>query len=175
MPFAIFITGGFGVGKTTVLDHVGDLLAETGRPFSLLDVDWFHRSWPVADDDPENRIIEARNIRAVWENYRAAGPRQVVVTGVLRNDADRRRYEQALGMELRSVRLEAGRAEVERRLARRYPDRPDALRWHLENLDAPTSDDGDSAVDELVLSTEGVPPRETARAIVDHFFGPAAP
>lgn len=44
--YAIFLNGGFGVGKSSTLEHVGDLLAEARRPFSLMDVDWFHRSWP---------------------------------------------------------------------------------------------------------------------------------
>ena len=63
--YAIFLNGSYGVGKTSVLDHVGNLLAARGRPFSLMDVDWFHRSWPVADDDPDNTLVEARATRTV--------------------------------------------------------------------------------------------------------------
>ncbi|MFK4084571.1 hypothetical protein ACI2LF_10715 [Kribbella sp. NPDC020789] len=44
--YAIFLNGGYGVGKSSTLEHVGDLLAAAGTPFSLMDVDWFHRSWP---------------------------------------------------------------------------------------------------------------------------------
>lgn len=40
----IFLNGSYGVGKSATLDRVGDLLAESNRPFSLMDVDWFHRS-----------------------------------------------------------------------------------------------------------------------------------
>lgn len=36
---ALLLNGTYGVGKSAVLDHVGDLLAEAGRPFSLMDVD----------------------------------------------------------------------------------------------------------------------------------------
>jgi len=63
--YAIFLNGGYGVGKSATLEHVGDLLASAGRPFSLMDVDWFHRSWPPAD--PDNALIEAHNIAAVWK------------------------------------------------------------------------------------------------------------
>jgi len=65
--YAIFLNGGYGVGKSSTLEHVGDLLARAGRPFSLMDVDWFHRSWPPAEH--ENAQIEADNIAAVWQNY----------------------------------------------------------------------------------------------------------
>lgn len=50
--YVIFLNGSYGVGKSSAIDHVGDLLAEYGKAFSLMDVDWFHRSWPPADDDP---------------------------------------------------------------------------------------------------------------------------
>jgi hypothetical protein len=71
--YAIFLNGSYGVGKTATLDHVGNLLAAPGRPFALMDGGWFHRSWPVADHDPDTTAIEAQNIAAVWGNYRAVG------------------------------------------------------------------------------------------------------
>ena len=61
-PPALLLNGAYGVGKSAVLEHLGDLLAEAGRPFSLIDVDWFHRSWPPASWDPENVVVEARAI-----------------------------------------------------------------------------------------------------------------
>lgn len=67
--YVIFLNGGYGVGKSSTLDHVGDLLADSGRAFCLMDVDWFHRSWPSAADDPENVFIEAENMTAAWSNY----------------------------------------------------------------------------------------------------------
>lgn len=81
--FVIFLNGSYGVGKTSTLDHVGDLLAEALMPFSLMDVDCFHRSWPPGDDDPTNVITEAANIALVWRNYKSTGPRQLVVSGVI--------------------------------------------------------------------------------------------
>jgi hypothetical protein len=46
-----------------------------------MDVDWFHRAWPPAEDDPENVLTEADNMAAVWKNYLRIGPRQLVVAG----------------------------------------------------------------------------------------------
>ncbi|HIW29860.1 MAG TPA: hypothetical protein H9987_07580 [Candidatus Luteococcus avicola] len=68
--YVIFLNGTFGVGKSSVLDHIGDLMVVQARPFALFDVDWFHRSWPVAVDDPANVLVEAANMSAVWRNYR---------------------------------------------------------------------------------------------------------
>ncbi|MGO1339231.1 MAG: hypothetical protein ACTML1_06545, partial [Cellulosimicrobium funkei] len=66
--FGIFLNGSYGVGKSSTLDHLADLFAEAELPFSLFDVDWFHRSWPPAPTDPQNVLTEADNIRAVWRN-----------------------------------------------------------------------------------------------------------
>ncbi len=66
--YAIFLNGAYGVGKSSVLDHLGDLLAETGTAFSLMDIAWFHRSWPSGAEDPENVLTEAQNLTAVWRN-----------------------------------------------------------------------------------------------------------
>jgi hypothetical protein len=93
--FVIFLNGSYGVGKSSTLDHVGDLMAEALMPFSLMDVDWFHRSWPPGDHDPANVIIEAANMAAVWQNYRSTGPRQLVVSGVISSPQDHARYEAA--------------------------------------------------------------------------------
>ncbi len=107
--YAIFLNGSYGVGKSAVLDAVGDRLAASGRAFSVMDVDWFHRSWPVAEGDTENTVLEARNIAAVWANYRAAGPRQLVLSGVATSSADLDRYAAAVGLPVRSIRWSRAR------------------------------------------------------------------
>jgi chloramphenicol 3-O-phosphotransferase len=168
--FVIFLNGCYGVGKSAVLDRIGDLLAEGGRPFSLLDVDWFHRSWPTAPDDPENVLVEARNLSAVWRNYRASGPRQPVVSGVLATPDDRRRYERAFGLDVRPVRLEADDEVIAERLRRRYgADRPDALRWHLERVEELARRLRAVDQDERVISTSFRTPRAIAEDVLDHF------
>lgn len=34
---AIFLNGSYGVGKSSTLDHIADLLADAGQPFSLME------------------------------------------------------------------------------------------------------------------------------------------
>lgn len=168
--YAIFLNGSYGVGKTATLDHVGNVLAAAGRPFALMDVDWFHRSWPVADHDPDNTVIEAQNIAAVWAAYRAAGPRQLVLSGVIASRTDLHRYEDAVGMPVRAVRLVAEPPTVESRLRRRYDaDQDDALSWHLERYAELQDRQAREDLDEAVIATDGTIPVEVARAVVAHF------
>lgn len=172
--YAIFLNGSYGVGKTATLEHVGDLLAAANRPFTLMDVDWFHRSWPVADHDPDNTAIEAQNIAAVWANYRAAGPRQLVLSGVIAGRSDLDRYERAVEMPVRTLRLVADPATVEARLRRRYdPAQADALSWHLARYAGLRERQARAALDEAVIATDGRTPAEVARAVVAHFGTPA--
>jgi hypothetical protein len=146
--YVIFLNGSYGVGKTATLDAIGNLLAEAGRPFSLMDVDWFHRSWPLAAFDEHNTIIEARNMAAVWANYRSAGPRQLVVSGVLTSHDDLDRYADALRMAVRPVRLVAAEATIRARLRQRYdPSRAAELDWHVERYAGVRDRQAEAALD----------------------------
>lgn len=168
--WAIVLNGGYGVGKSTTLEHVGDLLAQAGRPFGLMNVDWFHRCWPPAPDDPDNVHTEAANLAAVWAGYRRAGPRQPVLSGVLTDDADRRRYAAALELPVRSVRLVADASVAAERLTRRYdPDRQEALHWHLQRHETLARRLAESDLDEHVIATDALSPREAAHRVLAHF------
>lgn len=174
--FVIFLNGSYGVGKTSTLDHVGDLLAEAHVPFSLMDVDWFHRSWPPGDHDPANVLIEAENMAAVWRNYKNTGPRQLVVSGVISNPQDRARYEAAFELRVRPVRLVAEDREIESRLRRRYtPEQGSSLEWHLDRYRYLNSSLAQSAMDEAVIDTSGRGPRDVATSILNHFFSETDP
>lgn len=168
--YVIFLNGGYGVGKSSTLDHVGDLLADSGRAFSLMDVDWFHRSWPPAADDPENVLIEADNMTAAWSNYLRAGPRQPVVAGVMASSRDRDRYAEVFALPIRSIRLVASPAVVEARLRGRYTEHQGAnLSWHLERHADLTESLDLNGLDEAVVDTSELSPRSVAAAVLEHF------
>lgn len=168
--FVIFINGSYGVGKSSALDHVGDLLARTTQPFSLMDVDWFHRSWPPASADLGNVLIEADNLAAVWSNYRRVGRRQLVVSGVITSLEERRRYATAFGMTVRSVRLEASNAVTEARLRGRYSDaQGHALDWHLDRHVELTGRLRRADLDELTIATDDLAPSEVAERLLRQF------
>ncbi|QIS44000.1 AAA family ATPase [Clavibacter capsici] len=164
-PPALLLNGTYGVGKSAVLDHVGDLLAEAGRPFSLMDVDWYHRSWPPAAWDPENVVVEARAMAAAWTLFQEAGPRQLVVSGVVAERADLDRYRDALGIDVRCVRLTASPAAVEARLRSRYDaDRRAARDWHLARHAELATRLRAADLDETEIATDGRTPRQVAVA-----------
>jgi hypothetical protein len=157
--YAIFLNGGYGVGKSSTLDHLGDLLAKAGRPFSLMDVDWLHRSWPPAD--PDNALIEAHNIAAVWTNYRSAGPRQLVMCGVISTTANQERYAAAVERRIRMVRLTANADITRQRLRRRYSaSQRSALEWHLERCAEIAARLEVADLDELVIDTSTLVSRD---------------
>ncbi|RII90976.1 AAA family ATPase [Clavibacter californiensis] len=167
-PPALLLNGTYGVGKSAVLDHIGDLLAEAGRPFSLMDVDWFHRSWPPASWDPENVVIEARAMAATWALFQEAGPRQLVVSGVVAERADLDRYRDALGIDVRCVLLTASPAVVEARLRSRYDDdRRAARHWHLARHADLAARLREADLHLAVIATDDRTPRQVARAALD--------
>lgn len=158
------------MGKSSTLDHLGDLLAESATPFALMDVDWFHRCWPPAADDPDNLLTEAENLAAVWSAYRRTSPRQLVVSGVMVSPHDRERYERTFGMPVRSVRLEATPEVTEARLRRRHgQDRVRSLDWHLGRHVELATRLARADGDELCIRTDDLSPREVARRVLVHF------
>lgn len=166
----IFLNGVYGVGKSSTLEHIGDQLAGLARPFSLFDVDWFHRSWPPGADDPDNVTTEALNIAAVWDNYRRVGTRQPVISGVIATSADRTRYANAFGLPVRPVLLWASPETVKQRLSARYSEEQGAaLRWHLDRHADLAERLRDSRQYETVIDTDGITPADAARAVLAHF------
>ncbi|GAA0593203.1 hypothetical protein GCM10010174_05390 [Kutzneria viridogrisea] len=129
---ALLITGPVGVGKTTVAEAVGDLLAEARVPHAVIDLDWLRWSWPSPSDDPFNLGLELRNLGSVARNYLDAGARRLVLAGVVESRADRQRYVEALGVGLTVCRLSADLAVIRDRLVQRHDGDAEGLRWHLE-------------------------------------------
>jgi hypothetical protein len=88
----IFLNESYGAGKTSTLDHVGDLLAEAGKPFSLMDVDWFTAPGLPALMIPPTSFPSPQTWPSSGGTKRA-GPRQLVVSGVIASRQDRAGYE----------------------------------------------------------------------------------
>ncbi|MFI5693495.1 AAA family ATPase [Kribbella sp. NPDC051586] len=128
---ALLITGSVGVGKTSVAEAVGELLAGAAIPHAVIDLDWLARYWPSATDDPFNFALELRNLRSVARNYLAAGADRLVLAGVVESRAGRERYAEAIGVDLAVCRLSADLAVIRQRLMQRHGNGDDGLRWHL--------------------------------------------
>ncbi|WP_226899784.1 AAA family ATPase [Nonomuraea phyllanthi] len=131
MAAALLITGTVGVGKTSVADAAGDVLADEGVPNAVIDLDWLRRSWPSPPGDPFNGGLALRNLRAVAANFLASGAERLVLAGVIEDRGERARYEEALGVPLTVCRVRLPLAETRRRLRGRHVLDPEGLDWHL--------------------------------------------
>ncbi|UQN31136.1 chloramphenicol phosphotransferase CPT family protein [Brachybacterium kimchii] len=168
--FGIFLNGSYGVGKSSTLEHLADLFAEAELPFSLFDVDWFHRSWPTATTDPENVLTEADNIRAVWRNYRQTGPRTPLIAGVITKAKDLERYKQCFELPLRVVHLTASSDVAELRLRGRYTSSQHrALTWHLGDHERLARELHQLPSHDLVVDTDHRSSAEVAAVVFDEF------
>ena len=129
---ALLITGPVGVGKTSVAEAVGDLLAGAAIPHAVIDLDWLACYWPSPTDDPFNFALELRNLRSLARNYLDAGADRMVLAGVVESRAGRERYAEAIGVDLAVCRLSADLAVIRQRLIQRHGSGDDdGLRWHL--------------------------------------------
>jgi hypothetical protein len=153
-PAALLITGTVGAGKTTVAEAVGDALAARGVPHAVIDLDWLRRCWPSPPGDPFNGALTLRNLRAVTQNFRAAGATRLVLAGVLESRAERDDHERAVGMPLVVCRLTVDLPTVRQRLLSRHDPR-----WYLDRSGELHSVLEQAEVEDVVVdaSTAAVP------------------
>ena len=116
----LIISGSMGVGKTTVLSEVSDLLAEADVPHAAIDLDWLSVMHPDQPDHGE-RLMFA-NLRAIWSAYAAAGAERLVVARVVEGRAELQHYRQAVpGAEPLVCLLEASVETMQERVRIREP------------------------------------------------------
>lgn len=117
----IIVTGPVGVGKTSVMTEIVELLLPTGIHFAAVDMDALSWCYPaVPGDDRFRSNLTFRNLAAVWENFRATGASRLVIARVIERRAEIERYRQAIpGAQVTVTRLRAGAATLEDRVTRR--------------------------------------------------------
>ncbi|WDZ84224.1 hypothetical protein [Micromonospora cathayae] len=83
-PFPVlWLYGPPGVGKTTVGWEIYHQLVRDGSPVGYVDIDQVGICYPEPTDDPGRHRLKARTLAALLPNYRSAGARGVVVSGVV--------------------------------------------------------------------------------------------
>ncbi|MEV5967314.1 AAA family ATPase [Kribbella sp. NPDC051952] len=117
---ALLITGSVGVGKTSVAEAVGELLAGAAIPHAVIDLDWLACYWPSPTDDPFNFDLQLRNLRSMARNYLDAGAERLVLAGVVESREDRERYAGAIGVDVAVCRLSADLEVIRQRLIQRH-------------------------------------------------------
>jgi hypothetical protein len=112
----LWLYGVTGVGKSTVGFESFQILCRTGQPAAYVDVDQIGFSGGTVTD----HHLRASNLAGLWQTYRAAGARALVVVGPLESRAAADCYAEALpAATFTWCRLHAGRDELRRRIAER--------------------------------------------------------
>lgn len=78
----LWLCGPPGVGKSTVGWEIFSQLTRAGIEVGYIDIDQLGMCLPEAASDPGRYRMKAQNLGSVVANFRAAGARCVVVSGV---------------------------------------------------------------------------------------------
>ncbi|MFE6684650.1 hypothetical protein [Streptomyces sp. NPDC057729] len=165
VPTALLINGTVGVGKTSVAEGVGGLLADAGIPHAVIDLDWLRQSWPTPSGDRFNFGIMLRNLSSIAGNYLAAGAVRLVLAGVIEDPEDRKLCGDAMGIGLSVCRLHAELPVIHERLVRRHENEPATLRWHLARAGELAGILEQAAVDDFTVDATTRPAAEVAAEV----------
>ncbi|REF36213.1 ATP-binding protein [Thermasporomyces composti] len=127
VPF-LLISGPPGVGKTTVGWEIFDQVVDEGHRAALVDPDLIGVCWPAQRTTPTNERLKARNLEAMWRNYRDAGARCLIAAGEIENRDRFAAYVDAIpGAVPTLCRLTARHDELRRRIVTRGRERGEEI------------------------------------------------
>lgn len=167
-PLVVIVTGPVGAGKTTTAIALSDHLETAGVAHAMIDMDHLSWVWPAAPDDRFNTRLAFRNLANMAIAYREHGVGVLVIAGVIEEEADRARYQQAIpGAHVVIVRLRVPLSRVADQLHGR--DSGDSLAWSLNRalelegiMDAAGIGSGEG---DMLLEVDGAAPDEVAKMI----------
>ena len=161
----LWLCGPPGVGKSTVGWQIFAQLTEAKIEAGYVDIDQLGMCYPERISDPGRHRMKVQNLGAVVANYRAAGARCVVVSGVL--DPGRGLHAGMVPLAALTVcRLRVGRDELRQRFLGRG-GRAGVLEEVLSQADAmDASDFADVSAD-----ISGPPVTEATRLVRERIAG----
>lgn len=164
---AILLTGTVGVGKTTVLTELGELLERGEEPYALVDLDWLAWIRPAVATGATVTGVLCDNLRHVAATFRAAGVERIAFARATSDPGEIEGIREALGADrLAVIRLTAAPATIEARLRAR--DRGDQLTEHLLEATAFAAAAEASGIGDLVLATDTADAAAVARTAMAH-------
>jgi hypothetical protein len=161
----ILVTGTVGVGKTSVLVEIGEVLDGRDEPYALVDLDWL--AWLRPDPTGGATVLGvlAENLGHVSATFRRAGVERLVLARAIRHGAEVAAIREALGpCDLTVARLVASHGVVEERLRRR--DSGAQLAEHLAEAAAFAAEAEDADLGDMVVPTDDIGAAEAARVIL---------
>ncbi len=168
----LLITGPVGVGKTSVLGEVTELLEAAGIAFAAVDLDglsWCYPSPP--GDDRFRSSLTLRNLAAVWRNFEAAGAGRLVLSRVIESRDELDRYREAVpGADITVVRLRASDAALRERVDRREIGLGHG--WHSARAIELARLMDERKVEDVLVETDGRTVDEIAREVLRRALWP---
>ena len=114
------------MGKSTIGFRLYQRCLQAGLTAGYVDLGQIGFVQPADVGDPGHQRLKARNLAAIWRNYRAAGATHLVAVGAIGSQADSGRYSGELaGSGVTLIRLRAGSDDL--RL-------PDHVAWRGREL-----------------------------------------
>jgi hypothetical protein len=141
---AVLLTGAPGVGKTAVASEMGELLLRAGARHAVIDLDALSHANPPCPDGTFNSPLVARNLAAIWPNYRDHGVDRLVLARIIGGEEEVLAYRHAVPeADMTICRIIAPAATVADRLTSREPGvKRDFLLRVTSGLDERISDLG---------------------------------
>lgn len=157
------VTGVFGVGKSSVIEEMAELLEHRGVSYGAIDVDWLWWFHVPEIDDASSRRILFSNLGSVVANYLDAGVVRFLLAWSIRDQRDLDALRKVLPFPLRVLRLTTPIEVIRSRLATevsvgRQRDLRNAERWLRNGT-------GSDLAEESVSNDR--PIREVANEILD--------
>lgn len=165
---SVVINGSVGVGKSTTLRALGDLLAQRRVPHALVDFDTLCSAWPAPVGDSFHLRLGLRNLTDVAANYRAAGMDRLAIASVLTNRAEVEAFSHATRADRMLVcGLRADPQTVEARLSQRHDQQAAwEMSWFVERFVAFQNELDAAAIDDMVINVDDRSPTAVAEEIL---------
>lgn len=157
------MTGVYGVGKSTVVAQMADLLEARGHRYAALDLDWLAWADDGVHDSHTDQLMLLTNLASVVGNYQALGIERFVLAGWVGEASELEGLRSTMGMPMRVVRLTLGYEEIVRRsgpgqTTGRADDMAQTATW--------MADGAGEGLEDLALPNEG-PAVEAATTILE--------
>lgn len=162
---AVAITGTIGAGKTTLAEAISGQLHERGIRHALVDLDWLGQVYPTPDGHGAyDYKLALHNLKDIWPNFQAAGAERAVIAGTLLNRDQRERLEDALGLPLSIVLVEAPPEVLEARIRSR--DSEPLLSDFLARTEQVAAEIRAAGIHDLQVINHGRSPKEIGLGVL---------